>query len=306
MAKLTFHGVMPPMITPFKSNGDVDYAAFTANIGKWNGAGLCGMLVNGSNSETAYLNEREKLRLVELTVENAKKGLIKMAGTSMEEPRATISFTNKCAERGADCALVLTPNYYDAAMTSAALIDFFTRVAEGSKIPILIYNVPKYTHVNIKADAVAELAKHPNIIGMKDSTGDVPQLASFQRAIAGQNYNILVGTVSAWYPALALGIKAGIHAAANCVPRACVEVQKAFEAGDMDRANALYSAILPLNAAVTGGYGVPGLKYVCDMLGYQGGTVRCPLQPLTDSAKEALDRIMKQAVKEITALGCEL
>lgn len=305
MAKMIFHGVMPPMITPFKANGQVDYNAFIANIKAWNQTGLSGYLVNGSNSETAYLSEREKLRLVALAAENAAPQLTLTAGTGMEEPRATIALTNKCAQAGAASALVLTPSYYGAAMTSAALIDFFTRVAEGSKIPILIYNVPKFTHVNIKADAVAVLSAHENIIGMKDSAGDVPQLAAFQRASLGQCFSLLVGTAAAWYPALALGIKAGIHAAANYAPKACVEVQKAYEAGDLGRAQGIYRALLPLNTAVTAAYGIPGLKHACDLAGYQGGQVRCPLQPLDEAARGQVAKIFATAREELAQYNCQ-
>lgn len=306
MAQIKLHGVMPPMVTPFGADGNVDYAAFTANVESWNSTGLSGYLVNGSNSETAYLSEAEKLRLVEITAEHAAAGMHIMAGTGLEEPRATIDFTNKCAERGAMSALVLTPCYYDSAMTSAALVDFFTRVAEGSRIPILIYNVPKYTHVNIKADAVAKLARHENIIGMKDSTGDVPQLANFLRVTAGQHYNVLVGTASAWYPAMALGVEAGIHAVANCAPRAGVAAQAAFAAGDYAKSMAIYQAVLPLNAAVTATYGIPGLKYACDLAGYHGGYVRCPLQPLADDAKPALKKIVETAAAQLEQLGASL
>lgn len=306
MAKMIFSGVMPPMITPFKDSGQVDYSAFAANIRGWNATGLAGYLVNGSNSETAYLNEREKLRLVELAAGSVAADKRLMAGTGLEEPQATIAFTNKCAERGAGSALVLTPSYYDASMTSAALIDFFTRVAEGSRIPILIYNVPKFTHVNIKADAVAVLARHENIIGMKDSAGDVPQLAAFQRAAEDQHFSLLVGTASAWYPALSLGIAAGIHAVANCAPRACVEVQRAFVAGDLARARGIYSALLPLNTAVTATYGIPGLKYACELAGYRGGPVRCPLQPLAEASRPALRQIVDAARQELADYQCEL
>jgi 4-hydroxy-2-oxoglutarate aldolase len=293
------------MITPFTPQGAVDYAAFTANMEHWNADALSGYLVNGSNSETAYLNEEEKLQLLRLTVKHAQHGRLIVAGTGLESLAETIRFTNVCAAEGAAYALVLTPCYYHNSMTSAALTDFFTRLAEASDIPILIYNVPKFTHVNIKADAVKKLAAHPNIAGMKDSTGDVPQLASFLAATAGQDFEIFVGTVSAWYPALTLGIEAGIHATANCAPNACAAVQQAFTAGDNARSLAIYQALLPLNAAVTGAYGIAGLKYAADMLGYTGGAVRCPLQPLNENQQRELSLIVETAQQTLQCLGVE-
>jgi 4-hydroxy-2-oxoglutarate aldolase len=299
MRSLNFKGVIPPMITPFCENGDVDFAAFASNIDRWNRDNLAGYLVNGSNSETAYLNEEEKLELVRLTVGHAAPGRHIMAGTGMESLRETIRFTNRCAALGAQSALVLTPCYYDSAMTSAALIDFFTKVADQSDIPILIYNVPKFTHVNIKADAVAALARHPNILGMKDSTGDVPQLATFLRVTQGEDFCIFVGTASAWYPALALGIENAILALANCHPNECAAVQTAFDGGDWKKARDIYQVMFPVNTAVTGTYGIPGLKVACDLTGYQGGYVRSPLLQCPPESREAVTKIVRTAEEKL-------
>lgn len=289
-------GVIPPMITPFKENGDVDYDGFISNILKWNEDRLTGYLVNGSNSETAYLSEEEKLELVRLTVDNAGSGMHVMAGTGMESARETISFTNKCARLGAQSALVLTPFYYSGAMNSAALIKFFTEVADNSDIPILIYNVSKFTHVNIGADAVGALSRNPNIVGMKDSNGDVPQLATFLR-VADPSFKVMTGTFSAWFPALALGVTAIISAMANCCPNEIAEVQELFDAGNWESARAVYQRMFPVNAAVTGTYGISGLKYVTDRMGYKGGYVRNPLSDSTTDDKAKLDEILKKAGK---------
>lgn len=295
------NGVLPPMITPFKENGDADYDAFVSNLLKWNNDKLCGYLVLGSNSETAFLNEEEKTEFVKLTVENAAPGRIVIAGTGLESPRETIRFTNKCAELGVGAALVLTPSYYAGSMNSKALIKFFTEVADNSDIPVMIYNVSKFTHVNIQMDAVAELSKHPNIVGMKDSNGDVTQLANFVR-VADPSFQVLTGTFAAWYPALSLGVTAIISAMANCSPNEIAEVQELFDAGDWQGARDIYQRMLPLNAAVTGTYGIAGLKYASDYVGYSGGHVRSPLSDSSDSDKAALGAIFKNTgVRKITA-----
>lgn len=303
MSATRFHGILPPMITPFLADGAVDYSGFIANIQAWNCYPLTGYLVCGSNSETAYLEEAEKLRLVELTARHAAPGRHLMAGAGLETPQATVRLTNLCADLGMHSALVLTPSYYDASMSSAALIDFYTRVAEQSRLPILIYNVPKFTHVNIKADAVAALAKHENIIGIKDSTGDIQQLAQFIRVTQGEDFSILVGTAGAWYPALALGLAGGVHAAANCSPAAVIAVQEAFLSGDTARARDLYQATCPLNTAVTATYGIAGLKLACELNGFRGGRVRCPLQELDAAARQAVERINQEANQRFAALG---
>ncbi|MDF2524449.1 MAG: dihydrodipicolinate synthase/N-acetylneuraminate lyase [Clostridiales bacterium] len=295
MSKVKIKGVIPPMITPFKENGDADYSAFVSNIEKWNDDKISGYLVLGSNSETVYLNEEEKIEFIKLTVEHAKKGRHVMAGTGAESLRETIRFTNLAAKLGADSALVLTPFYYGSQMTSEVLIKYFTTLADNSDIPILIYNVPKFTHVNIKADAVAALSTHPNIIGMKDSLGDVPQLATFKR-VTPDDFNLIVGTASAWYPALALGIEAGILALANCNPNECAMVQEEFEKGNWEKAREIYQAVFPINSAVTATYAIAGLKHACDVLGYNGGFVRSPLIGVTPSDKEKIEDIIKKSL----------
>jgi len=287
-------GVIPPMVTPFKENGDVNYEGFASNVQKWNKDKLAGYLVIGSNSETVYLNEEEKLELVKLTVENADPGRLIMAGTGLESARETIALTNKAAKLGAHCALILTPFYYGASMTAKALIRYFVTVADASDIPVLLYNVSKFTHVNLSADVVKELSGHPNIVGMKDSNGDVPQLATFLR-VADPSFQVMTGTYSAWYPALTLGITGIISAMANCYPNEIAETKELFDNGKWEEARALYQRMFPVNAAVTGAFGVAGLKYATDYAGYTGGHVRNPLMDSSEEEKAKLDEILSKA-----------
>ncbi|MCL2566172.1 MAG: dihydrodipicolinate synthase family protein [Defluviitaleaceae bacterium] len=293
---INFKGVIPPMITPFTAAGDVDYGKFEKNMNKWNDSALCGYLVLGSNSETAYLTEAEKLKLVELTKKTAKKDRIIIAGTGMETDTETIALTNKAADLGVEAALILTPCYYGSAMSAPALINYFTKVAEGSKIPIMLYNVPKFTHVNIPDAALKTLANHPNIIGMKDSTGDIGQLVRFQGLTVDADFQILVGTASAWYPALTLGVKAGIFALANSNPNELAKIQELFEKGAQGEAVDLFRKMFVLNTAVTATYGIPGLKYAASLLGYEGGYVRCPLLELSEDKKEELKEIFREYI----------
>lgn len=288
-------GVIPPMITPFSENDDVDYDKFVDNVEKWNEYDLAGYLVLGSNSETVYLTEVEKLKLVALVVKHRKAGKLVMVGTGMESTRDTIALTNKAADLGADCALILTPFYYGGKMNDEALINYFTEVADSVKIPVLIYNVTKFTHVNISPAAVQVLAKHPNIIGLKDSSGSIPQLIDYKKAVDMDNFNLMVGTASAWYPALTLGVEGSVMALANCCPEECIEVQKEFEAGSLDKAREIYERVFPVNSAVTGKYGIAGLKYACDLLGFSGGFVRKPLLQLKEAEKVGLKEILVNA-----------
>ncbi len=295
MSYFEIKGVIPPVITPFKGNDEVDYEKFSSNIRKWNKKELAGVLVLGSNGETAYLREEEKLELIKLAVENTDDDKIVMVGTGLESTKMTIELTNKAADLGADCALLLTPNYYEGKMGDEAQIDYFNEVADNTKIPILIYNVTKFTHINISPKVISELSKHKNIIGMKDSSGDVKQLIQFMNAGLDKDFNLLVGTASAWYPALAVGVKASVMALANCCPDECIEIQNLYEEGNLEKSLELYKRMYPVNSAVTGGYGIAGLKYVCDMLGFEGGFTRKPLLPLKNKEKDELNQIIKKA-----------
>lgn len=295
MAYFKIKGAIPPMITPFNENDEVDFEKFARNIQDWNNYDLAGYLVLGSNSETVYLTEDEKLKLVELTVKYRKPGKLVIAGTGMESTRATIDLTNKAADLGADCALLVTPFYYGGKMNDEALINYYTDVADNVKIPLMIYNVTKFTHINISARAVGVLCKHPNIIGMKDSSGNVPQLIEFKKAVGNAEFNLMVGTASIWYPALTLGVEAAIMALANCCPGECVDVQKEFEAGNPEKAREIYERVFPVNAAVTGTFGIAGLKYACDILGFNGGYVRKPLLQIKEDDKVKLEAILKDA-----------
>lgn len=295
MAYFKIKGVIPPMITPFNEDGAVDYEKHAKNVQKWNTYDLAGYLVLGSNSETVFLTEEEKLKLIELTVKHRKEGKLTMVGTGMESTSETIELTNKAADLGADCALILTPNYYGGKMNDEALINYFTEVADNVKIPVLIYNVTKFTHVNISPKAVSVLAKHPNIIGMKDSSGNIPQLVQFKSAIGDEDFNLMVGTASAWFPALTLGVEAAIMALVNCCPGECVDVQKEFDNGNIEKSRELYERVFPVNGAVTGAFGIAGLKYACDVLGFEGAFVRKPLLQITEDEKVKLKEILKDA-----------
>jgi len=295
MGFFNIKGVIPPVITPFKENGQVDFEAFEKNILKWNDTGLSGYLILGSNGETPYIRETDKLKLVEIAKKNAAKDKYVFVGTGLESTGATIELTNKMAALGADATLVLTPGFFKDQMDEQALTQYYTQVADNSAIPVLIYNATKFTGVNIPAGAVSKLSQHPNIIGMKDSAGNIAQFMSFYTAGLADEFNMILGSASTWYPSLTIGIKTGIMALANCCPAACVQVQTLFEAGNYEASFALYKRLFPVNACVTGKLGVAALKYACTRLSYEGGSVCAPLLPLTAAQKKSVDDVLQKA-----------
>lgn len=288
-------GPIPPMILPFKENGDIDYDSYIYNLRKFSEVDLGGYLILGSNGEFCYLSEEEKLRLIEVSINELKDGKLIMVGTGMESTRGTIELTNKAADLGSDCALIITPHFFSGKMTDEALIEYYETVADNVKIPILIYNVTKFTHVNISPRAVKRLANHPNIIGMKDSSGSVAALVSYMNAIESDEFNLIVGSASAWYTAMCIGVEAGILALVNCAAKECVEVQRLFEDKEYEKADDLFKKLFPVNAAVTGKYGIAGLKHACDLVGLKGGSVRRPLLDVSEEDKKDIEAILKKA-----------
>lgn len=291
---LPIRGVIPPMITPFDADGAVDFDAHTRNVRLWNKQGLGGYLVLGSNSEASALSESEKIELISQTAAEAAPGKVILAGTGMESTRETIHLTRAAGRAGAHAALILTPFYYRDAYKDEHLIRHFEAIADAVEIPVLLYNVPKYTNVNLSNQAISRLSRHPNIIGMKDSSGNVAQLVEFQR-VADPSFQILVGTAGIWYPALVLGIKAGIMALANCAPEVLVAIQDLYDTGNVSEAERIYRKWVPVNNAVTGTYGVSGLKHACDLRGYSGGKVRSPLLECGAEEKAAISKLIAAA-----------
>jgi 4-hydroxy-2-oxoglutarate aldolase len=293
MSKIDFHGIFPPITTPFV-DGNVAYDELASNIEKWSKTGLKGLVVMGSNGEYVYLSAEEKRKLVAKAVESTPDHMLVIAGTGCESTKETIELTCDCAGIGAHAALVVTPHYYGGRMNETALLAYFTAVADHSPIPILLYNVPKFTHVNMSAGLVAELSGHPNIVGIKDSTGNVIQLGEFANYVS-DDFNLLVGTAGALFGALALGCVGGVLALANVAPLQCVKIYELVKEGDFEAAKKLQLKMIPVNQAVTATYGVPGLKTAMDMLGYFGGEPRPPLLPASEKDKSEIRDILIKA-----------
>ena len=293
MSKINLHGIFPPIPTPFV-DGDVAYDKLASNIEKWSKTGLKGLVVMGSNGEYVYLSAAEKRKLVEKAKELTPDHMLIIAGTGCESTKETIALTRDCADRGAHAALVVSPHYYGGRMNEAAMLAYYTAVADQSPIPILLYNVPKFTHINLTARLVAQLSSHPNIVGIKDSTGNVIQLGEFANNVEA-DFSLLVGTAGALFGGLALGCAGGVLALANVAPEICVKIYDYVKQGDYKAARHLQLKMIPVNQAVTATYGVPGLKAAMDMLGYFGGEPRPPLLPSSEKEKSEIRQILKGA-----------
>jgi 4-hydroxy-2-oxoglutarate aldolase len=293
MSQINLKGVFPPITTPF-IDGRVAHDKLAFNIEKWANTGLKGFVVLGSNGEYVYLSEKEKRAVVETVVKAAPDDKLIIAGTGCESTQETIKLTNDCAEYGAHAALVITPHYYGGKTSDAALISHFTAIADNAAIPLLLYNVPKFTHVSMTAKVVTRLAEHPNIIGLKESSGNVNLLGQYINNVDA-DFQVLVGTAGVLFGGLTIGCAGGILALANVAPQKCVEIFDLVNAGKFEEAKKLQLKMIPPNNAVTAIYGVPGLKAAMDMLGYFGGEPRSPLLPASEKEKQEIREILEQA-----------
>ena len=293
MHKMNLHGIFPPIATPFE-NGKIAFDKLGINVEKLSRTGITGIVVLGSNGEYVYLSEKEKRDVIKAVIGAVPENMPVIAGTACESAAETIRLTCDSAELGARAALLTSPHYYGGKMTDEALTRFYTDVADNSPIPALLYNVPKFTHLSLTAGLVSRLSRHPNIVGIKDSSGNVNLLGQYLNN-SESNFNVLVGTAGVLFSGLGLGCVGGIVAMANVAPQACVEILESVNRGDFETARRLQLKMLPVNNAVTLTYGIGGLKAAMDMLGYFGGDPRSPLLPATEKERAEIREILIQA-----------
>jgi 4-hydroxy-2-oxoglutarate aldolase len=271
MKKLLLSGAYSPIPTPFNAKGEVAHDKLAENIAKWSNTSLAGLLVLGSNGEFTYLSDAEKLEALKTA--------------RCDSTRATLDLTEQAAAIGADVAIVITPSYYPSKMDGHAMHRHYLELAERSSLPLLLYNMPANTSVDLSAETVVELSQHPNIVGIKDSSGNIVKLGEIIRA-ASPDFNVLAGSASFLYPALSLGAVGGIMALANIAPEQCYRIYQYTQNEQHEEARQLQLKMIPVNISVTAQFGVPGLKLALDWLGYYGGPPRSPLAPL-DKAQQA-------------------
>ncbi len=289
-------GIYPPIATPFKDDA-VDLAGLRHNTERWMKTGLRGLLALGSNGEAAFVDEDEAETVVATVREGVPRDRVLLAGTGRQSTRATIAATKRAARAGADAVLVLTPFYFKAAMTHDALVAHYRAVADQSPVPVLLYNFTNVTGLNLLPDTVAALSEHPNIAGIKDSNGDVGQVGALV-ARTPPAFTVLVGSAATLYPAMMVGAAGAIVALANAVPDVCVRLFELVRAGRHDEALALQRKLTPFAQAVTGGFGIAGLKIAMTLAGYVGGDVRAPLRPARPEAREILERLYTELITD--------
>jgi 4-hydroxy-2-oxoglutarate aldolase len=291
---LNLAGVFAPVPTAFDADGNLALDQYQENIRSLCDAGLDGVLLLGSNGEYVYLSEAEKLEVIRAGLEAVPAGKLGLVGTGCESTRATVELSAASAKLGAAAVMVVHPNYYKPLMTKASLLAHYREVARQSPVPVVLYSVPKFTGFDLPVDVTSVLSGEENIIGIKDSAGNVVQLQDIMlRARPG--FQVLAGTASAFLAALAVGVVGGVLAMADVAPAECVQLYRWARAGEWEKAREMQARLFPVNQAVGGSLGIPGVKAAMEMRGYYGGPPRLPLLPLGDSERNGLRSLMAKA-----------
>jgi len=291
------------MVTPFDESGTIRYDAFERNIEKYVEAGIEGYLVLGSNGESVYLEHSEKLKLIEAARKRVPSSMTLLAGTGVESTQATIALTKQAAERGVDAVLVKNPFYFKPQMTFDVYKAHYTAVADASPVPVIIYNVPVFTGVPLQSNLVIELSKHPNIRGMKDSSGDVKLISEVVWNTEASKFPVMAGAAPTLFPAMAAGARGGIIALACAAPKPALALYRAFASGDYQKAGNIQRIIAPAAVAVTGTNGIAGLKGAMELQGLKGGLPRRPLLPLKPEQREHLAQVFRRMNSEIAEIS---
>ncbi len=282
---MKLQGIFPPIATPFDHEGNIYLTKIRHNVEKWNLTALSGYVVMGSTGESVMLTPEEKFCMWEQVARYAAPEKLLIAGTGVESVRETVWLTNRAAEMGYKAAMVRTPHYYKSLINNAAAQTLYYRaVADQSKLPLIIYNWPQTTGVDIPPDAVAALSEHPNIIAIKESSGSLEKVMQMIREVR-EGFQVLVGSAPTLWPSLLMGACGAILAYANAAPYSCIAIWEAYrtreEAAGLDWQNRIARAA----QLVTVKYGIPGLKHAMDLNGYYGGPPRLPLVVPTEAAK---------------------
>jgi len=286
---------MIPVTTPFDVvTGDIAPVSWRGNLRRWMEHPLAGAVLFGSTGEGVLLDEDEKVRLLGFARDVVPPDRLLIAGTDGESTRAIIRQAKRLAEAGADALLVHVPPYFSGALAPAAIRDYYLAVADAAPVPIVLYHIPKYSKAVFEPGLVAELARHPHIAGIKDSSGDMKRFAEYVDA-CGENCSPLVGNGAQFYTALELGAAGGIIALGLLAPAECAAIYRHYTAGESRRAGEIQERIAAVHKEIVAQYGAPGVKAALELLGYDGGPPRPPLVGLGEKQRRELARVMQEA-----------
>lgn len=287
-------GVIVPIPTPFDAeSGEAAPVVLRRVARTLMAAGLDGIAVAGSTGEGELLDERERIQMVEWLRDVVSDECILLAGTGAESTRAAVRAAKDAGAAGADAVLVRPPAYFGSLLSPTALAAHYARLADASPVPVVVYNIPRYTHVALQDSVLRTLAEHENVAGFKDSSGDLKVFSAFHAA--APRLAPLMGSGHLFYPALELGAAGGILAMACFAAESCVSLYKAFRNGDRDLAGAMQERLLPLAREIVGTLGPAGIKAAMEIIGLGCGPVRPPLANLDARTRARVAELLSAA-----------
>lgn len=287
-----FTGIFAPIPTPFNAEGEIVWGALRENLQWWGQSSLQGLAVAGTNGEAVLLSAEEKAKAFSFVRDNLPPEMKVIAGTGCESARETTDLNRAAANSGCDAALIINPSYFKGSLDDNTLENYFLHIAESSPLPIILYNMPRNTALNMSASLVIRLSEHPNIIGIKDSSGNIVQIGEVIKN-SPDDFAVFAGSANFLLPSLVMGAAGGTLALANIMPGECIQIKDLFDNGRLEDAKELQMKLMEINNAVTAVWGVAGLKAALDLLGRYGGPPRLPLRPLDKTKKENLKKIMQ-------------
>ncbi len=290
---MNISGIFPALSTPFEADGGVSISGMKHNIRLYNQTGLAGFVVLGSTGEAVMVSRDEADQVLAAVKDTAAPGKILIAGTGAESTAETIARTKRAASLGYQVALVKTPYYYKPTYRPEHFIHHYRAVADASPIPVLLYSVPIFTNITLEAPEIIALSQHPNIIGIKDSSGSIQRIGEVV-ASAPAHFQVLTGGAAVVYPCLTMGGRGAILALASLLPEMCVELYQFFQQGHHEKARQMQLQLVIASKVVFGEHGIPGLKYAMNLRGYQGGFPRSPLLPMKEEKKRSIDALIAE------------
>lgn len=298
---MRLEGIIAAIPTPFNPDETLNLEALDSNLKRWNDTSLTGYTVLGTTGEFVSLTLDEKKRVLERAREATPREKVFLAGTGAESTVETLELTRWAASLGADYAIVITPHYNRRAFAPQSLVEHYHRIADGSGIPIVLYHIPACTGLSLEPATIAKIAEHPNVAGIKDSSGDVLALQETKR-VCPEEFAVLTGSAQILLAAFTVGASGAILADACAVWDEPAELQEALVAGEIDRARAIQMRLARFSRDVVAHRGIPGVKALLDRMGFYGGPPRLPLLPLAPDAADDVERAY-QSLKALMAMG---
>jgi 4-hydroxy-2-oxoglutarate aldolase len=290
---MAISGIFPALVTPFEPDGAVSLRGVRENIRRYNQTAVAGCVVLGSTGESVMLSREAADSVLAASIEVAAPAKLLIAGTGAESTSETIARTRRAADLGYAAALVKTPYYYKPVYKAETYIRHYRAVADASPIPVLLYSVPQFTGITLDTPEILTLAEHPNIVGIKDSSGNIQRAAEIV-AGARPDFQVLTGGAAVIYPALAVGARGAILALAAALPEKCAELFLLFESGRHEQAKALQLELAVASKRIVSEQGIAGVKYAMDLRGYNGGLPSLPLLPLAEEKKQSIAAVISQ------------